>query len=123
MRPIKFQGVYQHFNESLYEFREWGPYDGGFKSPSLLLNYKLIGHRQFTGLYDKNGKEIYDGDIVKLTTSGDHTFGKDNYNFHVEYINAGFYYRTPYGLVQLFHNRFEEAEVIGNIYQNPELLK
>lgn len=77
---------------------------------------------QYTGLKDKNGKEIYEGDVNKLTSNSDPVWGSYSHNFVVEHTGNGWYYRTPAGHVNIFSNRFESCEVIGNIYENPELL-
>lgn len=64
---------------------------------------------QFTGILDKNGYEIYEGDIIRL---GD-------YNIGIVKFKDGHYYHTAETEVMgmTYWN-----EVIGNIYQNPELL-
>lgn len=70
---------------------------------------------QYTGLKDKNGKEIYEGDIL---ITKDIEGGK--YKTFVTHENGMFLSgeESLYDDVFLF-----EAEVVGNIYENPELLK
>ena len=86
---------------------------------------------QFTGLKDKNGKEIYEGDIVEFDAP--HAKEKSE----VFYKNAGFFVRymvtydkeiiksigNAYGEWGLAGAVSENLEVIGNIYENPEWLK
>jgi len=69
---------------------------------------------QFTGLADKNGKEIYEGDIVK----------DDNSTFKVEWEFAKWHFQRINGAYQ-YPSEYSTAsrmEIIGNIYENPELL-
>ena len=73
---------------------------------------------QFTGLKDKNGKEIYEGDIVE--TEKEVTLSEVIWAPGL----AGWLLRpTTMGTWQLNCHVCELYEVIGNIYQNPELLK
>lgn len=68
---------------------------------------------QFTGLKDKNGKEIYEGDVVEK---------RGRYRAPVTYEPAMFFFKTSgtdYQPLGLFGDNYE---VIGNIYENPELL-
>lgn len=93
--------------------------------------HKDICLMQHTGLKDKNGVEIYEGDIIDIhqTVNGYNQFviEYDNYKFSARYYNQktkeiGRWY--DYDLDELFElNEYEkELEVIGNIYENKELL-
>ena len=66
---------------------------------------------QYTGLKDKNGKEIYEGDIAILPDRWP--------KFPVRYIDGMFCLE---GTSWPLHEYYEECEIIGNIYENPELL-
>ena len=84
------------------------------------VNYQIM---QFTGLLDKNGKEIYEGDIAKDTQD---SFGR---NSLISWSNnlCGFWKEPIVARVHQFGQHLEKRiadriEVIGNIYENPELL-
>lgn len=74
---------------------------------------------QYTGLKDKNGVEIYEGDILKIDEGDPVTVSYENI-----YASFGIY-RKGWAFLHYFHEAVEpgDCKVIGNIHDNPELLK
>lgn len=77
---------------------------------------------QFTGLADKNGKEIYEGDIVAVVFTEDTDYEVTIYEVFFDEEEAMFKLKNKLGYCMLTHWS-TEIEIIGNIYENPELIK
>ena len=71
---------------------------------------------QYTGLKDKNGKEIYEGDLLKMDYHGDNIF-------EVVFDNGAFCIKPFMSPDTLVDDYTDQAEIIGNIYENPEMVK
>jgi len=117
------------------KFRIWDEkYNAWDVSPIMLYPAKTVIKQgrviqQFTGLKDKNGKEIYEGDIVNTIypndpplNIGDVIFYKETCAFRIKTIKQllpivtlRFVDDKPQGLLQV------ADEVVGNIFENPEL--
>ncbi len=109
-REIKFR-MWDFENQEMIDgdslaFEEYAPI-------KHLLSRK--GIMQFTGLCDKNGKEIYEGDVWLLQ-------GSDTPRVIV-WHRYGWWFQYPGSAVTKPVEWTEDGEVIGNIYENPELLE
>lgn len=90
----------------------------GLKDCEYIENNSII--QQFTGLLDKNGKEIYEGDILLYKPSYRESEGgqKDNIVSEVKWSDGSFIFDSDI----LFQSDASFFEIIGNIYENSELL-
>lgn len=96
----------------------------GISNPVDLDNLIL---EQFTGLKDRNGKDIYEGDILAWHSN---IYRKQDWIGLVKYRGAGFVvqessrsFSTPDWLETACNKDANIIEVIGNIHENPELLE
>lgn len=124
MRTIIFRGKSKKTGKWLYgsllnifdcDFIYSDYYNVLFLEDEHEVNTNTIG--QFTGLYDKNGREIYDGDILK---------GNWDTIFQVFYDDCylGFRAKEKGGSENCIdYYGLNCIEIIGNIHDNPELLK
>jgi uncharacterized phage protein (TIGR01671 family) len=116
MREIKFRA----WDES----QKHMAYQG---TPDLETLQSFIHHygdqvlMQFTGLTDSTGRDIYEGDLIRYD-------GKNHWILQVEFKNAyvgGWVLTHPSTekWVSLSARKTEQINVIGNVYENPDLLK
>lgn len=139
-----YEGAYRQYDDTTYCFKEdcdrhpenthhtivfsrmtdWG-------LPNRHLQAEVIPETvgQYTGLQDKNGKRVFEGDIVQFE---DDTPGQ--YEYHddifmnvgvVEYNNGRFYFtnRVSVEMNDIIYENIADCTVIGNIHDNPELLE
>lgn len=134
MRPIKFRawvkeykvmckvdGLDWHVKQVAVDESERG----------LVTEFKWdeVELMQSTGLKDKNGVEIYEGDVVNITQYfGGHPYGemkhiikRSKYNNNLVADSESGDWRMPE--VSMSFRKSDDYEVIGNIYENPELLE
>ena len=128
-RTIKFKG--KSTNNDKWVYAELHGF--GMDLFNECVRENTVG--QFTGLFDKNSKEIYEGDIVEqIVTNGyDYGFigevGFDNGVFGIKhktykgYIVSRFVYSSDWNDGHAHGTILYEYELKGNIYDNPELMK
>ena len=126
-RPIQFR----QWSEKFQRFYYWGYGLGKYglpirgDNPEMFFTHPLlkVTSEQFTGLYDKNGEKIWEGDIVEVDDySGGAVFGmpQPRKKIVVSFSKRGYIgFKSGFTIDKSDRN----PVVLGNIHQNPELLK
>lgn len=128
-REIKFR----LWNPSAKRFDYWGFLDGDNSftglttGHSMTIAYGRENSEQFTGLKDKNGKEIYEGDILIDRAFGTRTlvcFGPyDNgWEYEDNRSGNGWYCKDKQGEISPLYEECDD-EVVGNLHETPEILQ
>lgn len=126
MRQIKFRAWDKEYNEMKHVFNPVTHGEQDYFAFSEHFENSDYDIMQFTGLTDKNGKDIYEGDIVNKyateTTVGGYKRGDLMVVALVIYTSSvcGFVLRKG---IDFMLSSEDHNEVIGNIHENPELLK
>src|SRR5690554_4719399 len=127
MREIKFRGLKDSTNEWIYGSLVLNEVSNSLIIPiGKYISSPEMAHKgvwvktytvgQYTGLKDKNGKEIYEGDIVSY-------FGL---KYEVLFKNGAFGWMEDgefYSFNEMARSEFNKFEIIGNVYEDLELLE
>lgn len=135
-REIKFQVIERNEIIGIERLRgtqwQWqyfllNPDKGERWNNGVFGNSTDLIRRQFTGLKDKDGKEIYEHDIVRLINSpdqegADHMKGVGVVKFCTESLQYKTFKEDGFSPM-LAWTGYESIEIIGNVYETPEKLK
>lgn len=102
-----------------FKFRIWEPATKEMVYVDAISIYSEDNLMQWTGLVDKNGKDIYEGDILERTLVSGIISRNDVY---WDFGAWQLYRQGVLSELELYEDSYDRMTVIGNIYQNPELL-
>lgn len=132
-RVIKFR-AWHNAKQIMFPIIAIGLADGRIEvepapDSSWTTNLSDVELMQFTGLLDKNGKEIFEGDIVSLTQ---YEQFRDRVTPRIQIVRYVCEEKGRVGFAPMvwhtsvddgyYNNELEDYEVMGNIYENPELV-
>lgn len=110
---------FRAWNKEIKRLIEWEEINE-LRNLQKLMSLNFIDLMQWTGLTDKNGKEIYEGDI--LTCNYVVTYNAIFASYLLNYDNNKGFRLSRY-FEEIPRDQLERMEVIGNIYENPNLLE
>lgn len=117
-RILKFRVYYELDNEVRFWHVEFKQEEKRLSIPQVSTNGKILGVSQFTGSVDKNGNDIYENDIVRLS---DGFFPRDR-EIIFDYYGSWYIGNLGISFGQMKANGFVDCEIIGNKYFNPDYL-
>ena len=130
MRTLKFSYILEHYStkkrrEVIFNYNE--VLIGVARNTLNYLDFeRVIANREFTGMQDRNGNDIYVDDIVMINDINQ--YGKvKKFKYRIEFIQGSF-------MATMINSEYEnvypksiknqpEMEIVGNKYQHPELLE
>ena len=116
MREIKFRVWDYHLNKYINDYITGTSLSLNdlFKNGSRLNGKNSLVFEQYTGLKDYNGKDVYEGDLIQDIDYG---------IMECKYLHGSFVWYSKNGFNIKLMNYIPNIEVIGNIYENKELLE
>ncbi len=127
MRELEFRAYKKNRGIcKLYGFNEKFVFLDSLDSPdNTVLPREEWTLMQFTGLTDKNGKKVFEGDIIKVNDDYDEYGMAAGEIYEIYFAYGGFRLKPKYRkrAKGYYAEDGNDFKVIGNIYENPELLK